>query len=221
MFENCKSYQEAIRIVFGKNYITTQLKEKLIRYCKETLGVDICSVIEENKKPKILYCKNCGKELSGGQKLFCSHSCSATYNNKGTYRNKKYETHYCPNCGKEVKRGKGIYCSTECMNEYEYNEYIKKWKNGEVDGSKGKADISNHVRRYIFAKYGSKCQECGWDKKNPVTNKVPLEIHHINGDCHDNREENLQLLCPNCHSLTENYGNLNKNESGRRYKWGK
>ena len=110
MFENCKSYQEAIRIVFGKNYITTQLKEKLIRYCKETLGVDICSVIEENKKPQILYCKNCGKELSGGQKLFCSHSCSATYNNKGTYRNKKYETHYCPNCGKEVKRAKGIYC---------------------------------------------------------------------------------------------------------------
>ena len=85
MFENCKSYQEAIRIVFGKNYITTQLKEKLIRYCKETLGVDICSVIEENKKPKILYCKNCGKELSRGQKLFCSHSCSAAYNNKGTY----------------------------------------------------------------------------------------------------------------------------------------
>ena len=25
------------------------------------------------------------------------------------------------------------------------------------------------------------------------------------------RESNLQLLCPNCHSLTENFGSRNKN----------
>ena len=34
---------------------------------------------------------------------------------------------------------------------------------------------------------------------------IKLELHHING-CHtDNRLENLQLLCPNCHSYTENW----------------
>ena len=27
----------------------------------------------------------------------------------------------------------------------------------------------------------------------------------------NNNEDNLELLCPNCHALTENYGNLNKN----------
>ena len=29
----------------------------------------------------------------------------------------------------------------------------------------------------------------------------------------NNKEENLQLLCPNCHSLTENFGSSNKNSS--------
>lgn len=48
-----------------------------------------------------------------------------------------------------------------------------------------------------------KCEKCNniiW-----LDYKIPLELHHINGDTHDNRIENLQLLCPNCHALTENY----------------
>jgi len=36
-----------------------------------------------------------------------------------------------------------------------------------------------------------------------------LEVHHINGDKRDNTLENLQLLCPNCHSYTDNYGTKN------------
>lgn len=47
------------------------------------------------------------------------------------------------------------------------------------------------------------CQSCGlseWLKK-----PIALEIHHINGDYHDNRVENLMLLCPNCHAQTEHY----------------
>ena len=34
---------------------------------------------------------------------------------------------------------------------------------------------------------------------------IPLEIHHINGINTDNRLDNLILLCPNCHALTNNY----------------
>lgn len=34
---------------------------------------------------------------------------------------------------------------------------------------------------------------------------LSLHLDHINGINNDNRIENLRLLCPNCHSLTETY----------------
>lgn len=37
-------------------------------------------------------------------------------------------------------------------------------------------------------------------------NLLVLEVHHENGDREDNRPENLNFLCPNCHSQTKNYG---------------
>ena len=47
------------------------------------------------------------------------------------------------------------------------------------------------------------CERCGLETWQGLP--IPLEIHHINGDNTDNRLENLQLLCPNCHALTNNY----------------
>ena len=50
----------------------------------------------------------------------------------------------------------------------------------------------------------NECEDCGlteW-RGRPLS----MELHHINGDGRDNRLENLQLLCPNCHSQTENFG---------------
>lgn len=53
-----------------------------------------------------------------------------------------------------------------------------------------------------------RCECCGLEVW--LGRPIPLEMHHINGDNRDNRLENLQLLCPNCHALTDNYRGLNK-----------
>jgi rubredoxin len=50
----------------------------------------------------------------------------------------------------------------------------------------------------------AQCEDCGWSKKS-FDGRLPLELHHIDGDTHNNRLENLQILCPNCHSLKANY----------------
>ena len=45
---------------------------------------------------------------------------------------------------------------------------------------------------------------------NQFTKKIPLEIHHKDGNYLNNNEDNLELLCPNCHSLTNTYKAANK-----------
>lgn len=49
------------------------------------------------------------------------------------------------------------------------------------------------------------CSICGWNEKSKDRDLTPCELDHINGDPTDHRLENLRMLCPNCHSLTETY----------------
>ena len=51
------------------------------------------------------------------------------------------------------------------------------------------------------------CAECGiidWNGR-----PLSMHLHHINGVSNDNQLENLQMLCPNCHSQTDSYSGRN------------
>ena len=63
------------------------------------------------------------------------------------------------------------------------------------------------VKRNLFLEEKNfTCELCGWDKKHPVSNKALVQLHHIDGNDDNWAKENLQVLCPNCHSMTENFG---------------
>lgn len=71
--------------------------------------------------------------------------------------------------------------------------------------------INPHNLRLKLIRDEIKVAECeGCKSTNWLGGSIPLELHHINGDRHDNRLENLQLLCPNCHALTDNHAGKSK-----------
>lgn len=69
---------------------------------------------------------------------------------------------------------------------------------------------SSHVKELLFKLElkENKCECCGlteWQGK-----PIICELHHLNGDVTDNRLENLTILCPNCHSQTDNFRRRNR-----------
>ena len=70
----------------------------------------------------------------------------------------------------------------------------------------------SHVLKKRLFKEGLKkpeCELCGWHEMSE-DGRIPVELDHINGNHHDNRIENLRVLCPNCHSLQATHRGRNK-----------
>ena len=128
--------------------------------------------------------------------------------------------HHCLNCGIELVKGRQAkYCSNQCQLDFQSKEYIKRWKLGLENGMRGNDQLSVTIRTYMLDKYNHKCANCGWGQINPFSKKFPLEIEHVDGNYQNNKESNLLVLCPNCHSLTSTYKALNVgNGRKKRYK---
>ena len=82
-------------------------------------------------------------------------------------------------------------------------------------GTKAGGRLKTVVRNFIFKKFDNECCECGWSEVNPFSGRVALEVDHIDGDSSNNAEENLRLICPNCHALTSTYKALNKGRASQ------
>lgn len=153
-------------------------------------------------------CLNCGElftSLKSENRKYCSNSCAAIINNKlhpkrksqynerkrGEYHKRK--SNNCLNCNK-ITTNK--YCSSKCQQEYRWKEKIKLIEEGYMFFS------PKTYKKYLIEKHGEKCMKCGWNERHPITGKVPIELEHKDGNSENNNLNNLELLCPNCHSLT-------------------
>lgn len=93
------------------------------------------------------------------------------------------------------------------------------WNKGRVFGPKRPIEVylSNEFAIQTFKLknrllkegiFDHKCTSCNLEEW--LNKPIPLEIHHIDGNSSNNNLKNLQLLCPNCHALTDNYRGKNK-----------
>jgi len=123
---------------------------------------------------------------------------------------------HCLACQKETPGPHHKYCNNRCQHDYQLKIYLEKWFRGEVPGFKSKGLVTGQIKKFLRQKYQNKCCLCGWAEVNPYTGVVPLTAHHIDGNWRNTTEDNLQLLCPNCHALTPNYCGLNKGQGRRR-----
>lgn len=61
------------------------------------------------------------------------------------------------------------------------------------------------VKEGIKANQCEICQATDWLGK-----ELTIELHHIDGNPQNHSLDNLQMLCPNCHSQTDNFRGKNK-----------
>ena len=173
-------------------------------------------------------CIHCAAPISYSQKVtgnqFCSRSCSATHNNLGVRRNfkdgrsirnhsvrdlpVKWRVHPCPICGQDTTWQT---CSWECSRKRRKLALFSSIEAGCYHPKGTSGSSARVLKAYLEEKFGRKCFCCSMTEW--MGKPVPLDVHHVDGDCSNNAVSNLQLLCKNCHALTDNFGSKNKNGS--------
>lgn len=71
--------------------------------------------------------------------------------------------------------------------------------------------FTKNIRNRCIEIRGNQCERCGITDWNDAPLKI--QVHHRDGNRWNNTLDNLMVLCPNCHALTDNYGAANVTQS--------
>lgn len=140
----------------------------------------------------------------------------------------------CPKC--EIEHTKpGTFCSRTCANSRIFSESAKFKKSIALKGKPSKQKPYDRFaagektrqtrllkyqntpfnelglenkRRRVFEEQNYCCNKCSLDKWQGV--KLTLELEHKDGNNQNNSRDNLEGLCPNCHSITDTWRGRNK-----------
>ena len=156
-------------------------------------------------------CKKCGKEFEPIKGLinYCSLECRNSRD--WTEEDKKKKSVSAKNSEKLKKQLNSI------RTEEVYDKIVKTKKQNHIKQilESDYKDLSFESLRFrILYEQENKCNKCGLDKW--LGQDLVLELEHKDGNNKNNVRDNLEMICPNCHSLTERWRGRNKKERRHR-----
>ena len=126
---------------------------------------------------------------------------------------KHFEERFCLYCGKSLgsdwKASRKKYCSNAHQMAAKQKQLLEHWlSTGELSdytgGARGDTPGAGYLRTFLIEDQKHTCALCKkpdeWEGK-----ALKLILDHIDGDCTNNRRENLRLICPNCNSQTSTF----------------
>ncbi len=140
----------------------------------------------------------------------------------------------CPRCQEHHSKS-GVFCSRSCANSRDWSDDDKLKKSFTLKGKLIRSENfdqksygekikaarlvkylqtpfdslgSENRRRRVFEEQAFKCSRCGISEW--LGEALSLELEHKDGNNQNNHRENLEALCPNCHSLTKTWRGRNK-----------
>jgi len=149
-----------------------------------------------------LFCKKIFEasihEVKRGNGQYCTRTCSAKASGQ------KIKSALIPNCKcafcdvefyrgktkKEISKSGLQFCSRICKDKAQRIESNIKAIHPDHYG-----DGKHSYRAIAFRVYPHKCNRCNWNEITDI-----LEVHHIDCDRKNNKADNLEILCPICHS---------------------
>lgn len=149
-----------------------------------------------------MQCKKCKTELVAYQQEYCSIKC-------GNLGRRRYgmDPGKCIVCQKPKSSHKNKCCSRKCSNMLRKKSDLEKFEMGEISE---RTTLKKYLRELHNKNGCFICDITTWQGK-----ELPLELDHIDGDASNNKPDNLRILCPNCHSITDTWKARNKG-SGRK-----
>ena len=156
-------------------------------------------------------CLNCGKPIPYEKRdcKFCSHSCAASFNNRGVQHNKAKKPPVnldgnCLGCGKHVGAYQK-YCTRKCKLD---SEFQRKLEIVRVTGNVRSAwKTEGQIRSFLLKTLPLKCSICQgveW-----MGQPLLLIMDHIDGNSENWKMDNLRLICSNCDAQTSTYKGRN------------
>lgn len=160
-------------------------------------------------------CLTCNSETDNPK--YCSRSCAAKHTNKSTPKRAKTKT--CKSCNSMIASSRE-YCAG-CwpkVRSTTFQHKVDLWLSGNWRGGSD-FGLSSTIRRHLLKEANYSCSRCGFDTLHPVDGSPILEINHVDGDGTNHSPSNLEVLCPNCHALTDTYRGRNFGKGRRKFRY--